>query len=100
VSNCEQTAFCFFGILAFRFSVCLRPEGGDNMACRVARSSQDRSHFDPVSCSECGSTNLEVCHTSKTLGPHLCAICAQSVVECGGWKENQTQLVREAQPVA
>jgi len=39
---------------------------------------------------ECGSACLEAC--SKSLGPHLCAICAHSMVECGAWQENETQL--------
>lgn len=52
------------------------------MTCRVARSSQDHPRMDPAFCCECGSANLEVCRTSKTLGPHLCAMCTQSKVEC------------------
>ena len=53
------------------------------MTCRVARFSRDHTQLDPGSCCECGSTHLEVVFTSKTLGPHLCPICAQSKVECG-----------------
>lgn len=51
------------------------------MTCRVARSSQDHPRMDPAFCCECGSANLEVCRTSKTLGPHLCAMCTQSKVK-------------------
>lgn len=61
------------------------------MTCRVARSSQDLLRIDLAFCYECGSAALEVCYTSKALGPHLCPICAQSMVECGAWEENQTR---------
>jgi hypothetical protein len=52
------------------------------MTRRVARSAQDHVQIDLVYCCECGSANLEVFHTSITLGPHLCPICAGSKVEC------------------
>ena len=42
------------------------------MTCRVARLSQDIFRVDLVFCCECGSGDLEVCYTSKALGPHLC----------------------------
>jgi hypothetical protein len=61
------------------------------VTCRVARSSQDLLRIDLAFCCECGSAALEVCYTSKALGPHLCPICAQSMVECGAWEENQTR---------
>ena len=53
------------------------------MACRVARLSHTHTHMDLVFCCECGSANLEVFYSSKTLGPHLCPICVQSKVEGG-----------------
>lgn len=53
------------------------------MACRVARSFRDLIHRTLVSCSECGSTDAEMCYASNTLGPHLCPICAQSMVDRG-----------------
>ena len=53
------------------------------MTCRVARSFHNSVTMDLVSCCECGSTHLEVFLASKTLGPHLCSICAQSLAECG-----------------
>ena len=53
------------------------------MTCRVARIPQDLARMNLVYCCECGSSNLEVFHTSRTLGPHLCTACAQSKVECG-----------------
>jgi len=53
------------------------------MTCRVARMSPDLLRIDLAFCCECGSADLEVCHTSKALGPHLCPTCAQSKVECG-----------------
>jgi hypothetical protein len=65
------------------------------MTCRVARSSRDHVYMDLVFCCECGSANLEVCSTSKTLGPHLCPICAQSIVECGVSKESTTRPTRK-----
>jgi hypothetical protein len=37
------------------------------MTCRVARSAQDHVQIDLVYCCECGSANLEVFHTSRTL---------------------------------
>ena len=51
------------------------------MTCRVARIPQDLARMNLVYCCECGSSNLEVFHTSRTLGPHLCTACAQSKVE-------------------
>ena len=62
------------------------------MTCGVARLSQDLLRVDLAFCCECGSGDLEVCYTSKALGPHLCPICAQSMVECGAKRENQTRL--------
>jgi hypothetical protein len=53
------------------------------MSCRVARLSRDHTQLDLGSCCRCGSANLEVCYTSKALGPHLCPPCAQSPVERG-----------------
>ena len=50
------------------------------MACRVARSFQNYTPKALVSCSECGSTDVERCSMSKALGPHLCPICAQSMI--------------------
>ena len=47
------------------------------MTCHVARLSQDLFHRDLAFCCACGSADLEVCHTSKALGPHLCPTCAQ-----------------------
>ena len=70
------------------------------MTCRVARSSQDHLRMNLVFCCECGSADLEVCSTSKTLGPHLCQTCAQSMFECGVWQENETRLPMRGQPVA
>ena len=70
------------------------------MTCRVARSFQDRPRIDLVFCCECGSADLEVCYTSKALGPHLCPICALSKVGCGTWMEIQTQSPMREQPVA
>ena len=53
------------------------------MTCRVARSFQNHTQMEPVYCCKCGATHLEAFWTSKSLGPHLCPICAQSKVECG-----------------
>lgn len=49
------------------------------MTCRVARSYQHFVQMEPVPCSECGSTYMDVPVASGTLGSHLCAICAQSL---------------------
>jgi predicted amidophosphoribosyltransferase len=49
------------------------------MTCRVARSYQHFVQMEPVSCSECGSTYLDVRVASGTLGLHLCSICAKSL---------------------
>lgn len=100
LSNFEQSAICLLGILPFTLAVCLRPEGGDIVTCRVARLSQDHPRMDLVFCCGCGSANLEMCYTSKTLGPHLCQAFAQSMVECGAWKKNQTRSPMREQPVA
>jgi hypothetical protein len=70
------------------------------VTCRVARLSQDLLHVGLAFCCECGSADLEVCHTSKALGPHLCPICAQSMVECGASKETRTRSLMWGQPVA
>ena len=91
LSNFDQTAICLLDILPLTLAVCLRPEGGNIVTCRVARLSQDVLRIGLVFCCECGSADLEVCYTSKALGPHLCPICAQSMVKCGAWQENQTQ---------
>jgi len=63
------------------------------VTCRVARLSQDLSLriIDLVFCCECGSSNLEVCYTSKTLGPHLYPI--QSRVRNMG--ENPNAIAEE-----
>ncbi len=47
------------------------------MTCRVARSYQHFIRMEPVPCSECGSTYLDVRVASGTLGPHRCQIFAQ-----------------------
>ncbi len=49
------------------------------MTCRVARSYQHFIRMEPVPCSECGSTYLDVRVASGTLVPHRCPICAQSL---------------------
>lgn len=70
------------------------------MTCRVARLSQDLLRIDLAFCCECGSADLEMCYTSKAMGPHLCPFCAQSKVECGTWKEIQARSPMREQPVA
>ena len=70
------------------------------MTCRVARLSQDFLRTDLAFCCECGSADLEVCFTSKSLGPHLCPICAQSKVECETWKEIHARSPMREQTVA
>jgi hypothetical protein len=70
------------------------------VTCRAARLFQDFLRIDLAFCCECGSADLEVCYTSKALGPHLCQTCARSMVMCGAWKEPQTRLPMREQPVA
>jgi hypothetical protein len=70
------------------------------VTCRVARFPQNLFRVDLVFCCECGSGDLEVCYTSKALGPHLCPTCAQSMVECGAWQESQMRSPMTEQPVA
>lgn len=41
------------------------------MTCRVARLSPDLPRIDLVFCCESGSSDLKVCGTLKSLGPHL-----------------------------
>lgn len=57
------------------------------MTCRVARLFQDSPRIDLVCCSECGSSDVEVCRTLNNLGPHLCRACTQSLVEYGAWEQ-------------
>jgi hypothetical protein len=65
------------------------------MTCGVARLSQHLLRVDLAFCCECGSGDLEVFYTSKALGPHLCPVCAQSMVECGTRQENHTRLAEK-----
>jgi hypothetical protein len=53
------------------------------MTCRVARSFDNQRRMEPVYCSECGSIHPEARGALNTLGPHLCPICAQSIVGHG-----------------
>jgi hypothetical protein len=53
------------------------------MTCRVARCPKDFASMKLVYCCECGSSNLEMFHSSKTVGPHLCPTCVQSKIEYG-----------------
>jgi Zn-finger nucleic acid-binding protein len=65
------------------------------VTCRVARSFQNHAQVDSVYCGKCGSSNLEVFWTSKTLGPHLCPICAKSKIE-GGEAESMMRTSRKS----
>lgn len=67
------------------------------MACRVARLSHMKTGIDFIQCCKCGSGNLEVFHTSKTLGPHLCSICGQSAVEYLA-DQGQQETIAEGRP--
>jgi hypothetical protein len=100
LTNCEQTAICILDILSLVLVAPLRLEGDDIVTCRVARLSQDHFRIELAFCCECGSADLEVCYTSKALGPHLCPTCAQYKVEYGTWKETQTRSPMREQPVA
>ena len=69
------------------------------MTCGAARFPQNISRVDLVFCCECGSRDLEVCYTSKALGPHLCPTCVQSKMGCGV-AERRPQSRMTEQPVA
>ena len=49
------------------------------MTCRIARASPCQLHVNAALCCACGSANLEMCATSRILGPHLCESCARSM---------------------
>jgi hypothetical protein len=51
------------------------------MTCRIARSFHRLHDMDLFRCCACGSAKLEVCSTSKIMGPHLCSTCTHSRVE-------------------
>lgn len=53
------------------------------MTCRIARASARPSCLDFALCCACGSANLEVCATSKILGPHMCGNCTHARGEHG-----------------
>jgi len=53
------------------------------MTCRIARASHSHPYKDLAICCACGSANLEVCATSKILGPHVCESCAQFRIDRG-----------------
>jgi hypothetical protein len=65
------------------------------VACRVARLSHREVGIGLVYCCRCGSAHLEMFHTSKTLGPHLCSSCVESAVECGAGEGQQDTIVEE-----
>ena len=65
------------------------------MTCRVARLPQNLARMNLVYCCQCGSSNLETFHTSRTLGPHLCPMCTQSKGE-GGAAESMTRSSRSS----
>ena len=69
------------------------------MTCGVARLSPNLLRVELVFCCECGSGDLEVCYTSKALGPHLCPTCVQSKIGCGV-AERMPQSRMTEQPVA
>jgi len=83
-------------------TICLGPEGGDIVTCRAARLSQGLPLIiiDLAFCCECGSSDLEAYHTSKTLGPDLCPTCTQSKVEYETWKKIRAGFSMKKQPVA
>ena len=100
LTNCEQTAICLLGILSLTLAGSLRPEGDDIVTCRVARSSRNLLRIDLAFCCECGSADLEVCYTSKALGPHLCPTCVQYKVKYGTCEDTQRRSPMREQPVA
>lgn len=53
------------------------------MTCRIARASPHPPCMDFALCCACGSANLEVCATSRILGPHMCGNCTHTRGEQG-----------------
>ena len=70
------------------------------MTCRVARSYHHFIQMEPVLCSECGSTYMDVRMASGTLGPHLCPICAQSLSSCVVSSVQETHVTMKYRQVA
>jgi hypothetical protein len=55
------------------------------MTCRVARSFPNQTQIvEPIFCSECGLTQVEVLMASKTRGSYVCLNCVQPLIglEC------------------
>ncbi len=50
------------------------------MTCRVARVVDPPTKIKPVSCMKCSAKDLDVFFTSKTLGLHVCPICAEAMI--------------------
>ena len=70
------------------------------MTCRVARSYQHFVQMEPVPCSECGSTYMDVRVASGTLGPQLCPVCAQSLSPRVGSSDHVPRLAMRQRQVA
>jgi hypothetical protein len=51
----------------------------------------------PVTCSDCGVSDLRTFYTSKTQGFHLCPTCFGSRIEHGMAKEGEPQVLEECQ---
>jgi len=81
--------------------ICLGSEASDIVTCRVTRSPQDLPlrMIDLLFSCERGSSDLEVCYTSKTLEPPLCQPCTEFMTECGTRKEIRTRWSLQEQPV-
>ncbi len=53
------------------------------------------SHLAPVSCQDCGAHPLDVFHTAKERGTHLCPTCFHARIARGMAKEGEAQLPEE-----
>lgn len=52
----------------------------------------------PVTCGDCGASDLHTFYTSNQRGLHLCPTCFGSRIERGMAKEGEPQVPEESQP--
>jgi hypothetical protein len=67
------------------------------MSCR-ATCQPPLPPLSPVTCSDCGVSDLHSFYTSTTRGLHLCPTCFGSRIERGMAKEEEPGLPEECQP--
>lgn len=66
------------------------------MSCR-ATCLQSPPPMCPVTCSDCGASDLDTFYTSSQRGIHLCPACFGSRIERGMAKEGEPQVPEESQ---